>query len=98
MKVHFLAAVPFTIPDRSMVTFPCVADGRLIRCSIGGAALAELHGRPVRTEAELAEAFAARRGRVEALVSRLLSEGREGGLCVTSEDAAQQVARDLVEV
>jgi len=97
---HHLAALPYIIPERGLVTFPCIAAGRLVRCAVSGAALAELRGGPVRTEAELTSAFAACRGRVEALVRRLLGEGRgrEGGLCVTAEDAAAQVARELVEV
>jgi hypothetical protein len=48
---HFLAAVPYVIPERQLVTFPAMHRGRLVHCAIGGAALAELHGRPVRTEA-----------------------------------------------
>jgi hypothetical protein len=74
--------------------------GRLVRCSIGGAALAVLWGKPARTEAELAEAFAACRARVEALVCRLLGEGRwrEGGLCITAEDANTKAVRELLEV
>jgi len=79
---HFLAAVPYVIPERQLVTFPCLAAGRLVRCAIGAAALAELWGRPVQGGAELAEAFAACRGRIEGLVRRLLAagRGREGGL------------------
>jgi hypothetical protein len=97
--VHFLAAVPCVIPERGLVTFPCLARGRLVRCAIGGAALALLWGKPAQAEAELASTFAACRVRIEALV-RLLAEGRgrEGGLCVMGEDAAGQVARELVEV
>jgi hypothetical protein len=98
MTTHFLASGPFVIPERQLVTFPCVHRGRLVRCAIDGPALTALWGRPA--HADLAEAFAACRGRVEALVRRLLAEGRgrEGGLCVTGEDAAGQVARELVEV
>ena len=36
--VHFLAAVPYVIPERGLVTFPRIAGGRLIRCATGGAA------------------------------------------------------------
>jgi hypothetical protein len=98
--IHFLAAVPYVIPERQLVTFPCLAGGRLVRCAICSGALAELCGRPVRTEAELTAAFAACRPRIEALVRRLLGEGRgrEGGLSITGEDAASQVVRELVEV
>jgi hypothetical protein len=36
---HFLAAVPFVIPERRLVTFPCMHRGRLVRCAIDGPAL-----------------------------------------------------------
>jgi hypothetical protein len=84
--VHFLAAVPFVIPERQLVTFPCMHRGRLVRCAIDGPTLALLWRRPA--SVEVASAFAACRGKVEALMRRLLSEGRgaSGGLCVTAED------------
>jgi hypothetical protein len=66
--VHFLAAVLYVIPERRLVTFPCVHRGRLVRRSISGAALSVLWGRAVQGEADMGEAFAACRGRVEALV------------------------------
>jgi hypothetical protein len=98
--VHFLAALPYALPGRGLVTFPCLARGRLVHCAIDGTTLTLSWGKTARTEAELAEAFAACRPRVEALVTRLLSEGRgrEGGLSITGVDAAAQVARELVTV
>ena len=83
--LDLLAALPCVIPERGLVTFPCLAGGRLVHCAICGGALALLWCKP---------------GRTEALVRRRLAEGRgkEGGLCITAEDAATQVARELVEV
>jgi hypothetical protein len=96
--VHFLAAVPYVIPDRQLLTFPCLAGLRLVRCAICSGALAVLWGRPVRGETDLAEAFAACRGRIEDLVRRLLAGGRGagGGLVITAEDVDGQAARALV--
>jgi hypothetical protein len=88
MLVHFLAAVPYCLPDRRLVTFPCVAGGMLVRCGIENSTLALLWGRAVHTEAEQAEGFAACRRLIEDLVRLLLEAGRgaEGGLSVTAED------------
>jgi hypothetical protein len=61
-EVHCLTAVPSVIPERRLVTFACLAGGRLVRCAISGSALAVLWGRAVREEADLGEAFAACRG------------------------------------
>jgi hypothetical protein len=101
MHPHFPSDLsPFCIPERRLVTFPYVAGGKLVRCSVENTALALLWGRAAHTEAEQVGAFVACRGRIEDLVRWLLDQGRGagGGLSVTAEDVRGMVTLAAGEV
>jgi hypothetical protein len=92
MDLHFNSAVVF-VPERHLVLFSVLCDGRHVRCALGNAVLALLEGRPVESEDEQAAAFERCRGRTVAIVRRVLEQGRGAGAGCISRPRIWQRAR-----